>query len=184
MKALALAKLNYTRELFEICARYKCRAFASIVETDARDTATDGLRKDYGFLFERFYYFLDEQRPREQGIVVFDELEKSRSHLLINQMNLYFRNTATGKMRSGLIVPEPLFVHSDLTTGIQIADMISYIVSWGFRLPQMVKPARKELKGFADQVSGLRFRTVRNDHEIWSFKHITDLRTKTEKDLE
>ncbi|MCB9989128.1 MAG: DUF3800 domain-containing protein [Rhodospirillales bacterium] len=184
IKALALAKLNYTQELFNICSRFGCRAFASIVETDAERTASDGLRKDYGFLLERFYYFLDEQRPREQGIVVFDELEKSQSHILIGQMDEYFKETATGRLRSNLIVPEPFFVHSDLTTGIQVADLISYIVSWGFRTRYMAKPAREELNDFVSQVSSLRYRTIREGHEIWSFKHITDLRTRSERDLE
>lgn len=62
-----------------------CRTFASIVETDACPTATGGLRKDYAYLFERFFYFLEDNNSREQGIVVFDELEKSQSHLLIDQ---------------------------------------------------------------------------------------------------
>lgn len=180
-KALALAKLKYVEELFEICARFRCRAFASIVETDAHETSMDGLRKDYGFLFERFYYFLDEQAPQEQGIVVFDELEKTKSHILINQAMAYFRETATGRLRSNLVIPEPFFVHSDLTTGVQIADLIAYIVSWAFRMPQMTKPARPELDPFVRQVCNLRYRTVREGHEIWSFKHITDLRTRQER---
>ena len=49
-----------------------------------------GLRKDYAYLFERFFYFLEDNAAREQGIVVFDELEKSQSHLLIDQMHRYF----------------------------------------------------------------------------------------------
>lgn len=38
LKALALAKLSYVREVFDICARFRCKAFASIVEKDAYPT--------------------------------------------------------------------------------------------------------------------------------------------------
>ena len=188
LKALATAKLNYVESVFDICAKFQCRAFASIVETDACPTTGDGLRKDYAFLFERFFYFLEDHDDREQGIVVFDELEKSQSHLLIDQMHRYFRNTRVGQQRSARIFPEPLFVHSDRTTGIQIADLVAYVISWGFRMPnRMIKPARAELSQLAGKVANLRYRAIREQgdnpqFEIWSFQHITDLRTHAERD--
>ena len=115
LKALAIAKLDYVDTVFQVCAERDCRAFASIVETDAQPTAGGGLRKDYAYLFERFFYFLEDNAASEQGIVVFDELEKSKSHLLIDQMHRYFANTAVGRRRADRIIPEPFFVHSDLT---------------------------------------------------------------------
>ena len=186
LKALALAKLDYVASVFEICARFGCRAFASIVETDADPTAGDGLRKDYAYLFERFFYFLEDRAVPEQGVVVFDELEKSKSHLLIDQMYRYFSETAVGQHRASQIIPEPFFVHSDLTTGVQIADLVAYVISWGFCMPRMTKPRREELADFANQVAGLRYRAVRErlgnpQFEIWSFALITDLRTQMER---
>ncbi len=85
------------------------------------------------YLFERFFYYLEDLGPAAYGIVVFDELDKVQSHLLLAQMDRYFNFTTRGRHRSGQILPEPLFVHSDLTTGVQLADLISYIVSWGVR---------------------------------------------------
>jgi len=186
LKALARAKVDYVASVFDICAGFGCRAFASIVETSAHPTAGDGLRKDYAYLFERFFYFLEDRPVEEQGVVVFDELEKSKSHLLIDQMDRYFWQTAVGQHRASRIIPEPFFVHSDLTTGVQIADLVAYVVSWGFRMPRMDKPGRQELKGLADQVARLRYRTVRErkgnpEFEIWSFALITDLRTQIER---
>ena len=171
LKALALAKLDYVESVFEICRELDCRAFASIVETDALPTETDGLRKDYAYLFERFFYFLEDEATEEHGVVVFDELEKSRSHLLIDQMDRYFAGTAVGKHRATRIISEPFFVHSDLTTGVQIADLVAYVVSWGFRTNQMTKPARPELSGFAQQIANLRYRAVRKrlgNPQFWS----------------
>ena len=57
-------------------------------------------------------------------MVVFDEIEKSKSHLLIDQMHRYFRDTAVGRLRADRIVPEPFFVHSELTTGVRLADLV------------------------------------------------------------
>ena len=186
LKALAIAKHNYVASVFDICAQLGCRAFASIVETDAHPTAAGGLRKDYAYLFERFFYFLEDNAAAEQGIVVFDELERSKSHLLIDQMHRYFADTTVGRHRANRIIPEPFFVHSDLTTGVQIADLIAYVISWGFRMPRMAKSARAELSPLADRVARLRYRTTRErlgnpEFEIWSFAHITDLRTRAER---
>lgn len=182
--ALAQAKIAYVLEVFEICARFRCRVFASIVtKTAPAPPSSDHLRKDYAYLFQRFFYFLEEITPSTSGVVVFDELERSRSHLLVEQMDRYFKRTARGKLMSGQIVPEPFFVHSDLTTGIQIADLIAYCVSWGFRrIPGMKEPGRSELKAIVNRICRLRHRTLHQVEdrtvETWSFKLISDLRTK------
>ncbi|HYF08057.1 MAG TPA: DUF3800 domain-containing protein [Acetobacteraceae bacterium] len=185
LKALAMAKLAYVTEVFDLCAEFRCRAFASIVETDAPPTETAGLRKDYAYLFQRFYYFMQSQLDSEQGVIVFDELEKARSHLLIDQTHKYFRDTAVGRARAERIVPEPLFVHSDLTTGIQLADLVAYCVSWGFRTSQMSKPARAELEPYVKQIASLRYRAEvpvnGRSQPVWSFAHISDLRTRMER---
>jgi len=185
LKALAQAKISYVGSVFDICREFGCRAFASIVETDAPPTEAGGLRKDYAYLFQRLFYFLQDMGD-EQGIIVFDELEKSQSHLLIHQMRQYFGETAVGRNRARRIISEPFFVHSDLTTGVQIADLVAYVISWGFRMPRMTKPAREELSPFANQIARLRYRAVREklgnpEFEIWSFAHIGDLRTQAER---
>ncbi len=66
---------------------------------------------------------------------------------------------------------------SDLTTGIQIADLVAYILNWGFRLKGMEKPCRSELKEFVELVKPLRYRTTRDigdipDREVWSVNYI------------
>lgn len=187
LKALALAKIDYVRSIFDICEKFQCKAFASIVEIDAEPTALGGLRKDYAYLFERFFYFLEDMPGSENGIIVFDELEKSQSHILVDQCHQYFKETAIGRQRSGLIVPEPFFVHSDLTTGVQVADLVAYCVSWGFRHPQMTRPSRAELQPFAQQIANLRYKTTRYrngnpEFVIWSFANISDLRPRAERD--
>ena len=107
--ALAQAKLAFVSHLLALCGQFRVRAFASVVDRDAPRPEGDFLRKDYAYLFERYFYFL-EDRPGEQlGLVVFDELERSQCHILIDQMSRYFRETVRGQARASLVIPEPLY---------------------------------------------------------------------------
>jgi hypothetical protein len=184
-KALALAKIAYVTDVFSICQNYGCKVFASIVDQDAPESVSGGLRKDYGYLFQRFFYFLEDMGA-PQGVLVFDELEKSKSHIFIDQAHRYFKDTQTGRHRASLVIPEPFFVHSDLTTGIQIADLVAYCLSWGYRLPGMTKPARGELAPYITQIRSMQREAVRsvrgNDNfVVYGICHIADLRTAMER---
>jgi hypothetical protein len=91
-------------------------------------------------------------------------------------------------MRSSRVLPEPMFVHSDLTSLIQVADLIVYIISWGIRIKGMERQSRPELADLAEAVRSLRYRTfVENDgglRERWSFAFIDDLRPLGERRAE
>lgn len=174
LTALAQAKIAFVQGAIEICGRFRVKFFASIVDKDAPRPERNFLRKDYAFLFERYFYFLEDRDAI--GAVVFDELEKSQCHVLTNQMEEYFLQTRKGRTRSSRVIPEPMFVHSDLTTAIQLADLVAYIISWGVRISgKMHHPARGELTFLAEQVLELRFRTQRDEYPIWSFIVLNDL---------
>lgn len=173
--ALAQAKLKFIEEVLSSCINFNCKIFAAISDLSrlGKLDSNDLLRKDYVYLFERYFYFLEEDGRERPGMIVFDELEKSESHLLIRQIENYFKKTYKGRERSGLVIPEPFFVHSDLSTGVQIADIIAYLISWGFRLNGMDKAARSELEPFINQMKHMRHRSVKEveeigEIEIWS----------------
>jgi hypothetical protein len=180
MIALSQSKLEYVRKLLELCSQFRIKIFATISTEPIRETddEADGLlRRDYVYAFERMYYYLEDKKNDEQGIIVFDELEKSKSHVLISQLENYFKRTSKGRQRSGLVIPEPFFVHSDLTTGIQIADIVAYIISWGLRLKGMTKPGRAELNEFVELIKPLRYLTTRDirdipEMKIWSVTYV------------
>lgn len=174
LTALAQAKLDYVSKLLELCQRFRIKVFASII-CDENSIPIDKqmLRKDYVYLFERFYYFLEDKPGEPRGVVVFDELDKSASHLLLGQMDRYFKKTTKGKYRAGLIIPEPFFVHSDLTTGIQVVDIVAYILSWNFRVGKLDKSSREELTGYLELIKPMRYRTTREigdkaEYVVWS----------------
>lgn len=178
--ALGQAKVAYVQRALQLAARYDCKVFASITTKDAIRPTDDYLRRDYAFLFERFFYLLKEQAEKPLGIVVFDELERSQSHLLIDQMERYFMDTTTGRKRRGRVIPEPFFVHSHLTTGVHLADLAAYIISWGVRVPAMKEPARAELGEVGAAVTKLGYdMSVRRKGKVqtlWAFNVLKDLR--------
>jgi Protein of unknown function (DUF3800) len=101
LTALAQAKLAFVQDVFTICSDYECHAFASIVHPAAPKSDSDMLRKDYSCFFERFFYFL-EDHGSQQGIVVFDELEKSQNHILLSQNENGVGQTA-GHFQTGVL---------------------------------------------------------------------------------
>lgn len=104
-------------------------------------------------------------------------------------MRRYFRETRTRRLRGARVIPEPIFVHSDLTTGIQLADLVAYLISWNVRVHSMAQPSRPELDAFGKAIVSLRYRTTRegqdgNEFTSWSFAVIDDLRPRDEKEFE
>jgi len=184
LSALELKKPLYVKRLLELCNKFKGQCLGIIVPVDAQgDRKTQVLRKDYAYLFERFFYFVDSKTSEHAGIIVFDELDKSASHILLGQMQAYYKNYQVGRERAERLVPEPFFVHSDLTVGIQVADLIAYILSWGhgFNRHEIVPKARPELAPLVTQIEGLRIDTHINGMHSQGVHIIYDLRTRSEK---
>lgn len=179
--------LAFVNEVLNIAARHNAQVFASIVDVDAPRPEAGHLRKDYVYLFERYFYFLETLSPRERGLVVFDELDKAKSHILIQQMAAYFLGTETGRYRSSRVVPEPLFVHSELTTGVFLADLTAYVLGWAWRTKRMSKSRRDELSGLASKLHDMQFHGEKPDSQgagtiqIHGILHLDDLRPRNDR---
>ncbi|MFA6316059.1 MAG: DUF3800 domain-containing protein [Elusimicrobiota bacterium] len=185
LSALAQAKLEYVKRLFALCPTFCGQCLGIIVPMDAPgDRHASVLRKDYAYLFERFFYFVNSKSPEHAGIIVFDELDKSASHILLGQMQAYYRDFRTGQERSERLVPEPLFVHSDLTIGIQVADLIAYVLSWGhdFDRHSIVPKPRPELASYVAQIQSLRIDSSVEGQRSEGIYVVYDLRTRSEKE--
>lgn len=188
--AYGQAVLSFVEQVYELCAAFRVKVFASMVAPDAPQPGGDFLRKDYAYLFERYFYYLEDVSDDETGLIVFDELERARCRRLLDQMEHYFLHTDRGRCRSGRIVPEPFFVHSDLTTAVQIADIVAYSLNWGLRLHRMDRPTRPEMESFGQWAFGLRYvghRRSELDEETWpvyGIIYIDDLRSRVERDEE
>ncbi|NJK32982.1 MAG: DUF3800 domain-containing protein [Deltaproteobacteria bacterium] len=185
--ALGQAKIAFCEHVLELCAQHQVRVVGSIVDRWAPKPQGSQLRKDFSYLFQRFFYFLEDRDDESQGIVVFDERDHQQCVTLLQQMSSYFKDTATGRHRASRVIPEPFFVRSELCTLVQVADIIAYVISWGVRIPpKMSEPARSELESLANQVKALRFRIEREQQNgdpfhVWSLAIIDDLRPRSEK---
>ena len=189
--AYGQAARAFVLRILEICARYHAKTFAALVSIDAPRAADPNmLRRDYAFLFQRFYFCLEDRSPTEMGLVVFDELEKAQSRILIHQMERYFLETETGYQRSSRIVPEPFFVHSDLTTAVQLADIVAYCFNWGTRPNNMTEPTRREIEPLAEVAFNMRYvgkRFDEADGREWpkyGVFYLDDLRPRQEREAD
>ncbi len=182
--------LNFVHRVIDLAASFSAQVFASVVNVTTPRPEPGRLRKDYVYLFERYFYFLETLPMRERGLIVFDELDKSQSHILLQQMTAYFVGHPTGKYRSSRIMPEPFFVHSDLTTGVFLADLTAYILGWGWRIRKMTQPIRKELQPYVTKLHDMQFigEKPRQDKDgVWhlfGIKYIEDLRGQFDQEQE
>ncbi len=183
--------IAFVRRVFELATRYQARIFAAVVSTDApRHAEPTFLRKDYAYLFERFYHYLEAISPDEMGLVVFDELEKAQSRILLGQLEKYFLESGKGYQRSSRIVPEPFFVHSDLTTAVQLADLAAYCVNWGLRLKNMAAPTRPEIEPLGRMVYDMKYtgtwfdEATQQQKPLYGIFYLDDLRPKHEREGE
>ena len=161
--AYGQACLEMAEGMFQLLQDNDARLLAaaipcSINKPNTRE-AKEYLRKDHVFLFERFFYLLDEKE--EHGVLVMDEVEKSEDRRFVHKMERYFTKTDVGRDRTKWIVPAPFFVSSDMTYAVQAADLCIYCVNWGFRLDSIGMNAsrRDEIADqFGPWLSRLQFR--------------------------
>ena len=182
--------LNFTHRVIDLAASFNVQVFASVVDRAAPRPEPGRLRKDYVYLFERYFYFLETLPMRERGLIVFDELDKAQSHILLQQMAAYFLGTQTGRYRSSRIVPEPFFVHSDLTTGVFLADLAAYVLGWAWRLRDMRQPIRRELLPYATKLHDMQFvgeKPKQGGDGVWhlfGIRYLDDLRGQFDREQE
>lgn len=160
--AYGQASARMAEGIFELLLNHKAMLFACAiprhVTRPAEFSSEVYLRKDHVFLFERYFYFLEENN--EYGLVVMDESDKQEDRRFVRRMHNYFQKTATGRYRTARIVPAPFFVASDMAIPVQAADLCIYAVNWGFRLPGqgMVATERLDVKNLTgDWIARLQY---------------------------
>lgn len=180
--AYAQSCLAYSQQVFELCREFKVKVFAVMIQPNAPRPKDDSyLRKDFAYLFERFFYAVEDRGAKEHGLIVFDELDKTQSVRLSARMRSYFEQTSKGRTRSKRILPEAFFVHSDLTTLVQVADVVIYCLNWGYRFGKVTKLTRGELEPFAVKVAKLSYQGKRESRTIRGIVYLDDLRPAGEK---
>jgi len=90
--AYGQACLEMARGVFDLLGTVSAQLFACAINRGTRPPSgyiqDDFLRKDHVFLFERFYYFLEEKS--QHGLIVMDQSEKQLDTAFVKRMEGYF----------------------------------------------------------------------------------------------
>ena len=83
-------------------------------------------------LYEQIDVFMWKSHPRHKAIVIADEYEQTANYRLATQHAHFLRTKTTAKIQLRRIVETPLFIRSELSEGIQLADLCAYNVYRAF----------------------------------------------------
>ncbi len=147
--AFGQASLEMADTILGLLKKYKAKIFACLIERGVKKPQNfefeEYLRKDHVFLMEIFANFL--ARQREDGLLIMDQCEKEYDKKFKRQLTNYFAKTISGQQNANWIVPEPLFIESDINYLIQVADVCIYIINTGYRKAYgMNAPVREEIQ--------------------------------------
>jgi len=161
--AYGQASILMAERIFDLLFRHEAVLFSSIIPRGVKPPENfqygHYLRKDHVFLQERYFYFLEAKK--EHGLFVMDQTEKQQDKRFVKQLQNYYVNTQTGISRTQWIIPSPLFVDSEMSVGVQAADLCLYCINWGFRLRfwNFNGPMRQEIADkFGARLNSLQFK--------------------------
>lgn len=148
LTAFAQAGIFFVDELLRILNEYEVRVFASRIPKGT-DIPTEGkaglIRKDQFFLFERYHRFL--KGNKETGLLILDQSDKDLDRRYVRSLERLFTGHERARSFTSTIVPSPIFVDSEMSYLVQAADIVLYILNWGFRKStKEAAPQRGELE--------------------------------------
>lgn len=98
----------------------------------------------YEFLLERVQNYLKEYHWRHLGLIVMDDTDK-RLNQSIAMRHAFFQRYGNKNMGFPNIVEYPFFTRSELSNGVQLADLLAYNVYRAFRYENTDYPYFKDL---------------------------------------
>ncbi len=132
--AFGQACREMVRRLMQTLLDFEVVVFASMIPKGMRLTVPEGegtLREDQQGVLERYFRFLADRG--EMGLLVLDESDRTDDRRYLRRMERFFIEDSRGRVMAERIVPAPMFVASDMSYAIQIADIVIYAINWGFR---------------------------------------------------
>ena len=175
--AVSQAKIAYCDHALALARDFGAQALAMFLPAECIPVAVDGkLRKDYGYLLERFYHLLKTLPNGGAGLIVLPRQPRGRTYVTVDHVVDYFSKTTNGRIRAQRIISDPVYAAGALTVVSHLAEVFSYVASWSVRLPNMLEPRRPEMGPLTSRCSALRYSYVaENGKKDWSFKFIGDL---------
>jgi hypothetical protein len=84
-------------------------------------------KKAYEFLLERIEHYMNENHSKHQALIVMDDTSKELNQA-VAMKHAYFQREGNQNMRFRHIVEYPFFTRSELSNGVQLADLLAYNV--------------------------------------------------------
>jgi hypothetical protein len=89
-------------------------------------------KKAYEFLLERIERYLAEYHSKHLGLMVMDDTSKQLNQA-VAMKHAFFQRSGNRNMGFRHIVEYPFFTRSELSNGVQLADLLAYSVYRAFR---------------------------------------------------
>lgn len=135
--------LTYLSQLyFSQIAKHHMRVFAVVIdkrELQSHMTAETMHKKAYELLLERIEHFMAEYHRKERGLIVMDDTQKQLNHA-VAMKHAYFLREGNSNLRFRHIVEYPFFTDSQLSHGVQLADLCAYNVYRAFNRSDFAYP--------------------------------------------
>jgi hypothetical protein len=96
-------------------------------------TAASMHARAWEFLCERVQMFMRELHPKHRAVLIADDMGHRENHALAMRHTQLLERATTARLRLDHIVELPLFVRSELSEGVQLADLCAYSVYRAFK---------------------------------------------------
>lgn len=96
-------------------------------------------KKAYEFMLERIEHFMTEYHPKHQALIVMDDTSKELNQA-VAMKHAFFQRAGNANMRFRHIVEYPFFTRSELSNGVQLADLLAYNVYRAFKSEDLAYP--------------------------------------------
>jgi len=96
-------------------------------------------KKAYEFLLERIQHYMHEYHPKHQAIIVMDDTSKQLNRA-VAMKHAFFQRSGNQNLQFPQIVEYPFFAASELSNGVQLADLLAYNVYRAFKTEDLTYP--------------------------------------------
>lgn len=139
-KGIRSADLELVRSVFGFLYAHKVKVFASIVHDKEEIHLTcknaERLERPFFFLFERINIYMEENHPALMGHIIFDDRGlQDNTRISIGMGNFFYKSNKGQTFER--IIKVPSFSISTNNIGLQVADMVAYLLA-----RRCVDPAR------------------------------------------
>lgn len=154
-KGIVSKELNLARDILTYLRTIGVTLFGSVVfeehEMDLECANSHQLERPFVFLFERINLFMKENCPGEMAHLIFDDRGVEANQKISASVSNFFHRSYKGKEFDS-IIKVPTFAISTQNIGIQLADMVAYILG-----AHVVR--RREVQEFYKKIKDLEFKS-------------------------